>query len=303
MKINVESVFAISIVLCNCIFGTLSLHNDYYDGNEEDLMNEPGVDFGLPFSSDYDQVDESAYAHLCRFNGNNPDPKDCNGYYICKDGQVLRVQKCPTGTQFSAKTRRCVRQLGLKADERCKTQTDSPYFNKFDEEVYKLTAEDLKELQTGGQNDPLCIHPEGFNANSEGTNRKDRCTKYLECKRGRLLPGRRDCPAGLTYDSGLRHCGWPKDNTNHECRALDADTPRLNNFCRRRFLEGEFKTGITQLFQSVRHPCKVFIICSRPYEHKFGTCPAGLSFHPTERKCKKHDLVPGCGGRGYQEFA
>lgn len=180
----------------------------------------------------------------------------------------------------------------------CNLNTNSLYRNKFDEAVYTLTDEDLRELSVV-KKDPLCIKEDGFNPNSDALNLRDRCTKYVVCKGGRLLPGRRDCPATLTYDPNAGNCVFPKENSYAGCKAMDPDTKRLNNFCRRRFIEGKFRTGTTHLFQSVKNKCAVFIMCIKPFEHKFGTCEPDKSYHSARKMCLKHMQVPGCEHRHY----
>jgi len=295
-------ILSIFLILFYCSFVKLEneLDNDYYDdGIESDLIDEPGLDFGQPYHPDYEEVQEWAYSHLCRFNGRNPNPNDCNGYYICKDGEIKHVVNCPMGTLYSSKKRRCITATDLKEEDRCKPKQGSPYYNKFDEEVYKLSDDDLKELEKA-EKDPLCIESDGFNPNLNALSRRDRCSRYVECKNGRLLPGRRDCPSGLTYDTEYRTCVLPKENTRAECNALDTDSKRLKYFCRRRFLEGKLVSGTTTLFQSVKHRCKWFIICSTKSDHTMGSCPDGKSFHPTKRQCLKHLEVPGCETRHYR---
>lgn len=282
-----------------CIEGVpFSIDDEFYDEYEDGLESEFGFNDDVPDHPDYKDVPNSEYAHLCKHDGNNPNPADCNAYFVCVDGEVKRVQACPRGTQFSSKEQRCITKTNLKEEEICKTKKISTYESLFEEHLYKLSDEDLEEAKEFNP-DPLCAHSDGSNANSDALTSKERCTKYVECREGRLLPIRHECPSGLTYDSEYRTCVFPKQNTNPECKAMDTDTKRLKSFCFKRLLEGKFVRGTATLFRSIRYPCSTFIICIRNSDHKFGTCPPDKSFHPIKKQCMKHHLVPKCEYRGY----
>jgi len=138
-------------------------------------------------------AEELDYVDSCQENGAFADAKQCDKYFICKNGEATE-QLCDDGLVFDEKTRKCA------------------YPHKAD-----CTG---RELLQEPKNFTGCPRANGYFPHPD----PEVCTSFHFCEGGKT--NLVDCPGGLIFAPEKGECDWPGNTKRTGCSTEDKSKPK-----------------------------------------------------------------------------
>lgn len=139
------------------------------------------------------EPEELDYVDSCQENGSFADSKQCDKYFICKNGEASE-QLCDDGLVFDEKTQKC------------------GYPHKVD-----CSGRELLQRAT---NTTDCPRANGYFAHPDPAV----CNAFHFCEGGKA--NLVDCPGGLIFTTEKGECDWPANTNRQGCSTEDKTKPK-----------------------------------------------------------------------------
>nr|XP_012227004.1 PREDICTED: peritrophin-1-like [Linepithema humile] len=135
--------------------------------------------------------------HTTKNNIRLPHPTKCSMYFICQDGKIGSIHKCPGGLHFNPIIEQCDWPKGcISRPDDVETQPNVPEKDEENKSTPAVT-QCAGRCPISDPKDKTILLP---------TNND--CTKYCACFNGSGII--MNCPTGLHFDKKLQICNYPR---------------------------------------------------------------------------------------------